>query len=181
MSELKRKILVPEDSNTSTPAYQEFHETAYSLLKRHCLYFADEYEDINTLELAHLVPSVPESVIAIYLGINDAVCNKGLVCPILVRHGHNNVFVFDPQVYSGSKNVPDGTIDAKKIINGFEPPNKTWNPEWTYVMIGNSSRTFQDLWQEKGYIDMIPAKFEDFTMFTLTLHKIMSSQGLGWH
>ena len=166
MTDLKRKIIIPEGSKTTAQQYREFLETAYSLLKRHSLYLADNDEDINSLELAHLVPTVPESVIAIYLAINDAVCNKGLVAPILVRHGHNNVYVYDPQVYSGGADVPDGTMDAKRIVNGFEPPNKTWNPDWTYVMIKDPSRTFQSLWQEKGYIDMIPAKFEDFTMFT---------------
>jgi hypothetical protein len=33
-------------------------------------------------------------------------------------------------------------------------------------MIADPKRTFQSLWQEKGYIDMIPAKFEDFTVLT---------------
>jgi hypothetical protein len=33
-------------------------------------------------------------------------------------------------------------------------------------MIEDATRTFESLWEEKGYIDMIPAKFEDFTMMT---------------
>jgi hypothetical protein len=33
-------------------------------------------------------------------------------------------------------------------------------------MIEDISRTFESLWQQKGYIDMIPAKFEDFTMIS---------------
>jgi hypothetical protein len=33
-------------------------------------------------------------------------------------------------------------------------------------MIQDPSRSFESLWVEKGYIDMIPAKFEDFTMLT---------------
>ena len=41
----------------------------------------------------------------------------------------------------------------------------TWDKDWTYVMI-EPDRTFQSLWQEPGYIDMIPAKLEDFTMLT---------------
>lgn len=126
-------------------------------------YFASS-ENINSLELAHLIPSVPETVLAIYVGINDAVCNKGLVTPFLIRHGHNNVFVFDPEVYAGGDDVPAGTIDAQNVLSGFEPPNKTWNSSWTYVMIGDPTRSFESLWAEKGYIDMIPAKFEDFTM-----------------
>jgi hypothetical protein len=36
------------------------------------------------------------------------------------------------------------------------------------VTVADAKRTFQSLWQEKGYIDMIPAKFEDFTMLTDT-------------
>ena len=31
-------------------------------------------------------------------------------------------------------------------------------------MIQDATRGFESLWKEKGYIDMIPAKFEDFTM-----------------
>ena len=112
----------------------------------------------------HLIPEIPETVLAIYVGINDAVCNKGLVTPFLVRHGHNNVFVFDPQVYAGGTAVPSGTIDAKKVLSGFEPPNATWDNNWTYVMIEDPNCAFTSLWKEKGYIDMIPAKFEDFTM-----------------
>ncbi|HBG25639.1 MAG: hypothetical protein A2Y10_15995 [Planctomycetes bacterium GWF2_41_51] len=134
-------------------------------MKQYCQYFSPD-EDINSLELAHLIPYVKETVLAIYVGINDAVCNKGLVTPLLPQHGHNNVFVFDNQIYSGNNNVPSGTIDAKKVLNGFQPPNDTWNKNWTYVMIADSARAFQSLWQEKGYIDMIPAKFEDFTMLS---------------
>lgn len=37
------------------------------------------------LELAHLIPEIPETI---YVGINDAVCNKGLVTP-------DNCFVAD--------------------------------------------------------------------------------------
>ncbi len=123
---------------------------------------------MEVLELAHLLPQVPETVLAIYIGINDAVCNKGLVTPFLPRHSHNNVFVFDPQVYSGSKDVPSGTIDAKQVVNGFAPPNHSWNTEWTYVMICDEGRSYESLWKEKGYIEMIPAKFEDFTMLSDT-------------
>ena len=100
------------------------------------------------------------------LGINDATCNKALVAPFLIRHGHNNVFVFEPDVYGGGDDVPEGTMDARKILSGFEPPNETWNEKWTYVMISDPKRTFESLWNEKGYIDMIAAKFEDFNMLS---------------
>jgi hypothetical protein len=149
----------------SRQQYVDFLIKAYNLMKEIPSYLAPA-EDINCLELAHLIPSVPETVLAIYVGINDAVCNKGLVSPLLPRHGHNNVFVFDPQVYPGGENVPAGTADARKILAGFEPPNETWDKSWTYVMIQDPSRSFESLWAEKGYIDMIPAKFEDFTMLT---------------
>jgi hypothetical protein len=33
-------------------------------------------------------------------------------------------------------------------------------------MIEDSSRDIESLWKEEGYIDMIPAKFEDFTMLS---------------
>ncbi len=163
--ELKREIRVPEGSPLCGGDYRDFLQQAYELMAGCGQYFAPE-EDINVLELAHLIPAIPETVLAIYLGINDAVCNKGLVSPFLLRHGHNNVFVFDPQDYAGGDDVPSGTVDAQKILNGFEPPNETWKGEWTYVMIEDPARSFQSLWKEKGYIDMIPAKFEDFTALT---------------
>jgi hypothetical protein len=143
--------------------YEAFLAKAFGLMAQAPHYLTPD-DDINVLELAHLIPEIPETVLAIYVGINDAVCNKGLVTPFLVRHGHNNVFAFDPQVYAGGAAVPSGTIDAKKVLAGFEPPNTTWAAHWTYVMIEDPRRTVASLWQEKGYIDMIPAKFEDFTM-----------------
>ncbi len=164
-SELRRSIIVPANSVMSVGKYSEFLAEAYAMIAKHYQYFAVA-EDINSMELAHLMPSIPETVIAIYVGINDAVCNKGLVTKFLVRHGHNNVFVFDSQIYAGGRMVPAGTIDAKEVLAGFEPPNQTWNKDWTYVMIEDTSRSFESLWQEKGYIDMIPAKFEDFTMLS---------------
>ena len=66
MSQLQRTIVIPKGSNTSVQEYQNFLDTSYSLLKRHCLYFADGHEDINDLELSHLIPPVAESVLAIY-------------------------------------------------------------------------------------------------------------------
>ena len=162
--ELKREIQVPEGSTMSKQQYEEFLKDAYGLMAKCPQYFAGG-EGLNSLELAHLIPVVEETVLAIYVGINHAVCNKGLVTPFLPRHGHNNVFVFDPQVFSGG-DVPAGTSDAQNILNGFEPPNETWSKDWTYVMIEDPARTFESLWGEKGYIDMIPAKFEDFTMLS---------------
>ena len=164
-TQLQRKISIPERSNLSEEDYTQFLQASYKLLEQ-CDQYLTPDEDINCLELAHLIPDVEETVIAIYVGINDAVCNKGLVSPFLIRHGHNNVFVFDSDIYSGDNDVPNGTIDAKKVLNGFEPPNSSWNSNWTYVMIADPKRTFKSLWQEKGYIDMIPAKFEDFSALT---------------
>ena len=163
--ELKREIRIPEGSALCGGDYRDFLMQAYELMAGCGGYFAPD-EDINALELAHLIPEVPETVLAIYVGINDAVCNKGLVSPFLLRHGHNNVFVFDSQVYSGGENVPAGTVDAQKILKGFAPPNKSWNKGWTYVMVDDPARSFESLWRERGYIDMIPAKFEDFTAMT---------------
>ena len=157
------EITVPENSSLNVEDYIKFLKEAYSLLAGIPLYFASD-EGINSLELAHMIPEIPETVIALYVGINDTVCNKGIVAPFLVRHAHNNVFVFDPHVYAGGEDVPEGTIDARNLLNGFEPPNESWNPYWTYLMIEDPSRTFESLWREKGYIDMIAAKYEDFTM-----------------
>ena len=165
MEKLSRNIIVPEGSTLSEQEYRDFAADAFKLMSQHVQYLAPS-EDVNSLELAHLIPQIKETVIAIYVGINDAVCNKGLVSPFLVRHGHNNVFVFDSQVYAGGNDVPKGTVDAKQILNGFEPPNNTWNKQWIYVMVEDPARTFESLWQEKGYIDMIAAKFEDFTMLS---------------
>lgn len=160
---MKRKINVFDRCSLNTKDYQDFLVKAFGLMAQAPQYFTPD-DDINVLELAHLIPEFPETVLAIYVGINDAVCNKGLVTPFLVRHGHNNVFAFDPQVYAGGTAVPLGTIDAKKVLSGFESPNATWDSNWTYVMIEDPSRSFESLWKEQGYIDMIPAKFEDFTM-----------------
>ncbi|MEN6384239.1 MAG: hypothetical protein ABFD79_03480 [Phycisphaerales bacterium] len=160
---IKRRLIVPDNSMVTQAEYKDFLNKAYNLIQLTGQYFTPD-EDVNSLELAHLIPEVSETMLAIYVGINDAVCNKGLVTPLLPQHGHNNVFVYDNEIYSGGNDVPDGTIDVKKILNGFEPPNDTWNKNWTYVMILDPARTFRSLWQEKGYVDMIPAKFEDFTM-----------------
>lgn len=165
MKQIKRQLNIPSRSNVSKEQYVRFLEDSFRLMSCYPQYFSPD-EDINCLELAHLLPEVPETVLAIYLGINDAVCNKGLVTALLPQHGHNNVFVFDNQIYNGGDDVPSGTADAQKILAGFEPPNDSWNPNWTYVMVADPKRTFASLWQEKGYIDMIPAKFEDFTMLS---------------
>lgn len=165
MKNLVRQLNVPERSVISKDQYIKFLQECHDLFMRHCIYFSPD-EDINCLELAHLLPEVPETTLAIYLGINDAVCNKGLIAPLLPQHGHNNVFVFDNEIYGGKDNVPGGTIDARGKLAEFEPPNDTWDQRWTYVMILDQERTIQSLWQEKGYIDTIPAKFEDFTMLS---------------
>ena len=163
-NKITRTISVPERSTLTAEEYAHFLRNAYSLIRRYPHLLAAEDEDINSLELAHLYPPCRESVIAIYLGINDAVCNKGLVSPFLIRHGHNNVFAFEPTAYAGGADVPSGTIDAADVLSGFEPPNTTWNPEWTYVMIADPDRSVESLWQQDAYIDLIPAKLEDFTM-----------------
>ncbi len=156
---------IPVDSKLSREEYFDFLVKSYSLLRKWPQYFT-KTEDIGVLELAHLLPEIPETVLVIYIGINDAVCNKGLVSPFLPRHAHNNVFVFDPDIWPGGKDIPEGTVDAKEVVNGFQPPNGSWNKEWTYVMIADLERSYESLWKEKGYIDMIPAKFEDFTMIS---------------
>lgn len=162
-----RSLTSPEGSQLTNSDYRAFIEDAWELISRHPHYAAAD-EGIDTIELAHIIPDVPETVIALYVGINDAVCNKALVTPFLVRHAHKNVFVFDPDSFAGGADVPSGTVDARKALNGFEPPNDTWRTEWTYVMIEDASVTFDDLWHGKGYIDMIAAKFEDFTMLADT-------------
>jgi hypothetical protein len=160
-------LKVPEKSMLTRDEYFSFLKSSYALFRRHPQYLSGS-ENMDALELAHLIPGVPETLLAIYVGINDAVCNKGLVTPFLPRHAHNNVFAYDPQLWSGKDNVPSGTLDAGDIINGFRPPNESWDEKWTYVMIEDPARSFESLWKERGYIDMIPAKFEDFTMLSDT-------------
>ncbi len=160
-----REVAVPPGSALSEAEYLAFLCSAHGLLCRHALYLP-EAEDMTSLELAHLVPSVRETIVALYVGINDAVCIKGLVAPFLIRHGHNNVFAFDPAVYAGGDDVPAGTSDARRLLAGFEPPNETWPAEWTYVMIADPARRVHSLWDERGYLDTIPAKQEDFTMMS---------------
>ena len=166
-AELIKNFELPERSSLRAEEYYKFLEMSYGLLSKHPQYLCGA-DGMESLELAHLLVKVPETVLAIYIGINDAVCNKGLVTPFLPRHAHNNVFVFDPHVFPGGNNVPSGTVDAKLMINGFRPPNDSWDRGWTYVMIKDPGRSFESLWSELGYIDMIPAKFEDFTMLSDT-------------
>ncbi len=160
-----RSIDIPERSTLSEADYRAFLEEAYGLMAAMPGYFAPD-EGPECVELAHILPNVPETLIAIYVGINDAVCNKGLTTRFLVRHGHNNVFAFDPRIWGGGENVPSGAADARAILNGFEPPNESWNPNWTYVMIEDPGLKPESLWRERGYIDMIAAKLEDFTLLS---------------
>ncbi|MHC4457848.1 MAG: hypothetical protein ACYS0I_12325 [Planctomycetota bacterium] len=162
---ITRKIAIPPGSPLTEKDYEQFLYEAYSLFCRHSLYFAPG-EDVNAIELAHLIPETPETILAIYIGINDSVCNKALITPFLPRHEHNNVFVFEPSVYSGGEDVPAGTIDVRTMIHPFAPPNETWDPGWTYVAIKEPDCTYESLWNEKGYIDTISAKQEDFTIMT---------------
>jgi len=112
-NEITRKVELIERSDCIEKDYVDFLKDAFDLLDCSQTYLAPS-EDINSLELAHLIPEVKETMLAIYIGINDAVCNKGLVTGLLPQHGHNNVFVFDPQIYAGGTYVPSGTIDAKQ-------------------------------------------------------------------
>jgi hypothetical protein len=163
MQRFDRTINVPPGSGLDEQAYRAFLVQARDVLVRYPQYFAAS-EDINTLELAHLIPHVPETIIAIYTGINDAVCNKGIVSPFLIRHAHHPVLAFDPEVWPGGAAVPSGTIDVRDVLADFEPPNATWPREWTYVMIIEDARPMEAVWRERGYIDLLPAKLEDFTL-----------------
>ncbi|MFA5105150.1 MAG: hypothetical protein WC527_08250 [Candidatus Margulisiibacteriota bacterium] len=155
-----RRIEVPAGSTVTKHEYRQFLIDAYCAMAQFRVFAPSQ--GVDALELAHLIPRVHETMIAIYVGINKDVCHKGFVSPALVRHGHNNVYAFDPQVFSGKENVPDGTIDASAVLNGFEPPNKSWPKDWTYVMIKDPKRTMQSLWKQKGFISMVIGKHEDF-------------------
>ena len=113
--QLNRTMVIQDRSRVTPDQYKRFLQDAYRRMNDCGNYFGSD-EDINSLELAHLIPEVSETVLAIYVGINDAVCNKGLVTPLLPQHGHNNVFVFDSQVHAGQNDVPAGTIDVKVVL-----------------------------------------------------------------
>jgi len=162
---LTRIVTPPQRSTLGVRHYQRFMAEACKAFAQFPQYLTTG-EDVNALELAHLVPDVPETILAIYLGINDAACNKGLISPFLVRHGHHTVFAFDPNVWSGGSDIPKGTIEVRKILPDFQPPNASWPKSWTYVMIADKGLTVEAMWKTKGYIDTIPAKFEDFTVLT---------------
>ena len=159
-----RKIDVPVGSTVSEKLYRKFLKRTYSMMREHGCIGPKENED--ALELAHLIPSVPETVLAIHIGINDSVCTKSLVSRFLPRHAHHTIFAFDPERFSGRGSVPAGMQDIRVVLKGFEPPNKSWSPEWTYVYITDTDRTPQSLWKERGYIDLIPGKHEDFQLAT---------------
>lgn len=93
-TEQSHAIIIPEKSTLTEREYRDFLEMSWRLMSALPNYLAPD-EGLESVELSHTIPAVPETVIAIYVGINDAVCNKGLVTRFLVRHGHNNVFAFD--------------------------------------------------------------------------------------
>ncbi|MBM4148931.1 MAG: hypothetical protein FJ224_07795, partial [Lentisphaerae bacterium] len=68
---LGRELRIPEGSTLTAEAYTQFLTEAYELLRR-CPQYLAPSEGIDSLELAHLAPAVPETILAIYLGINDA-------------------------------------------------------------------------------------------------------------
>ena len=160
---MSRVIVPPEMSALGVADYERFLLEATEAFARTGFYFAPD-EGREAVELAHMIPEVPETLIAIYVSLNDAVCQKGLVTPFLLNHAHNPVLAFDPALYGGKEDVPTGTCDARGLLNGFEPPNASWPTDWTYVMIEDPARSIESLWQEQGHIDTIPAKFEDFTI-----------------
>lgn len=159
-----RKLVIPLGSTLSEKQYRQFLKHAYSIMwERGCI---SSSEDEDALELVHLIPSVPETILALHIGINDSVCTKSIVSPFLPRHAHHTIFAFDPNRYSGGNSVPAGTQDIKTALRGFEPPAAEWSPGWTYVYITDPSRTPRSLWSEGGYIDLIPGKHEDFQLAT---------------
>ena len=86
------------------------------------------------------------------------------------RYSHS-YRINDPKAWTGGADIPAGTIEVKTILPDFQPPNATWPKSWTYVMIADKSSghrpvSVEAMWKTKGYIDTIPAKFEDFTVLT---------------
>jgi len=161
----EREIIPPPLSALKPAQYRKFLSAARNAIAKFPQYLTSG-EDEGDLELAHLVPDVPATLLAVYTGINDAVCNKCLVSPFLARHGHHNIYAFDPVLWQGGDSAPAGTVDARRAIHDFQPPNTSWPESWTYVMIADDAPTPADIWNTAGYIDTISAKFEDFTMLS---------------
>ena len=61
MGKLKRKISIPNGSAMKAKQYEGFVYKAYDLLSGESLYFAAGGEDVNSLELAHLIPEAEET------------------------------------------------------------------------------------------------------------------------
>lgn len=62
--EIKRQINVFDRSSCTETEYRDFLTTSYNLMSECVNYMAPD-EDINSLELTHLIPEVPETVLAI--------------------------------------------------------------------------------------------------------------------
>ncbi len=63
---LKRKINVFDRCSLNAKDYQEFLAKAFGLMAQVPQYLTPD-DDINVLELAHLIPEIPEKVLAIYV------------------------------------------------------------------------------------------------------------------
>ena len=74
-----REITIPVDSRMTVDQYRTFLVDAHKTMSTFGVFAPSE--GVNTLELAHLVPSIPESSLAIFVGINDAICRKVLLPP----------------------------------------------------------------------------------------------------
>ena len=85
-----RKLVIPLGSTLSEKQYRQFLKHAYSIMwERGCI---SSSEDEDALELVHLIPSVPETILALHIGINDSVCTKSIVSPFLPRRAHHTIF-----------------------------------------------------------------------------------------
>lgn len=160
-----RRITIPVESTLTAGAYERFLVASAKAMQATGLMPLSQ--GIKELELAHLIPRYADSVLAAYVWRNTPWAEKLLRAEALVVHSHNNVLVLE----KGAK-IPEGCVDARKMINGFRPPTKEWKNEWIYAIILEGT-PLKELFKTPGFIDIIPAKTEQFTMLSETGARVL--------
>jgi len=154
----RREIVIPNQSDLRVRDFRHF--MIESVEAMHESRAMPKAHGINDLELALLVPQNPDSLLAAYVWRNTPWATKLLRAPVLLVHAHTNVVVLE----EGAQ-IPEGCVDARTLINGFSPPTDKWPENWTYALhIGENP--IQELFAADGFLDVIPAKREEFKVLT---------------
>ena len=74
-NQINRKIKVPTASDISQQKYFDYLQESYRLMSHHKQYFPVT-EDINSLELAYLIPEVPGTMLAIFVRIISRIVRR---------------------------------------------------------------------------------------------------------